>query len=66
MTFADIATLLVPLARPLPGAIPPQLNDQLSHRHLDLVIAGLRAVNGQPPSLSGPRVEHADLPAFRT
>lgn len=64
VSFADIATLLVRLARPLPGPIPPDLNDQLSHRHLDLLINGLRTAGGPAP-LSGPRLEHADLRALR-
>jgi AcrR family transcriptional regulator len=65
VTFADIGTLLVRLARPLPGRIPPELNDELSHRHLDLVVEGLRPVAGrQAPS--GPHLERADLHAMRT
>jgi AcrR family transcriptional regulator len=41
--FADLGTLLVRLSRPLPGSVPIGLNDQLAHRHLDLVLAGLRS-----------------------
>ncbi|MDX6303021.1 MAG: hypothetical protein QOF53_4235 [Nocardioidaceae bacterium] len=43
VTFADLGTLLVRLSRPLPGSVPIELNDQLAHRHLDLVLAGLRS-----------------------
>jgi AcrR family transcriptional regulator len=64
VTFADIATLLVRLARPLPGALPPEVNAQLSHRHLDLLINGLRSDLG-PGALSGPRLEIEDLRALR-
>jgi AcrR family transcriptional regulator len=43
VSFADIGTLLVRLSRPLPGPVPVALNDELAHRHLDLVLAGLRS-----------------------
>ena len=43
VSFGDIGTLLVRLSRPLPGPVPPELNDELAHRHLDLVLAGLRS-----------------------
>ncbi len=42
VTFGDIGLMLVRLARPLPGPFPPELNDRLAHRHLDLLIEGLR------------------------
>ena len=43
VTFADIGTMLVRLSRPLPGSVPLPTNDTLAHRHLDLVLAGLRS-----------------------
>src|SRR3954453_6400479 len=43
VTFADLGTLLVRLSRPLPGSVPVELNAQLAHRHLRLVLAGLRS-----------------------
>ncbi|MGH3358247.1 MAG: TetR/AcrR family transcriptional regulator [Nocardioidaceae bacterium] len=43
VTFADIGTLLVRLSRPLPGSVPADLDSELAHRHLDLVLAGLRS-----------------------
>jgi AcrR family transcriptional regulator len=43
VTFADIGTMLVRLSRPLPGSVPLPTNDKLAHRHLDLVLAGLRS-----------------------
>jgi AcrR family transcriptional regulator len=43
VTFADIGTMLVRLSRPLPGPVPLPTNDKLAHRHLDLVLAGLRS-----------------------
>jgi AcrR family transcriptional regulator len=42
VTFGDIGLMLVRLARPLSGPFPPELNDRLAHRHLDLLIEGLR------------------------
>jgi hypothetical protein len=42
VTFGDIGTLLVRLSRPLP-AVRADANDELAHRHLDLVLAGLRS-----------------------
>jgi AcrR family transcriptional regulator len=63
--FADIGTLLVRLARPLPGPIPAALDEQLAHRHLDLFVAGLRAVSAQRAPLEGPRLERSDLRALR-
>lgn len=43
VTFLDVGQLLVRLARPLPGPIPRDVNNQVAHRHLDLVLDGLRA-----------------------
>lgn len=43
VTFADIGALVVRLSRPLPGTLTRELNDQLGHRHLGLLINGLRA-----------------------
>jgi AcrR family transcriptional regulator len=60
VTFGDIGLMLVRLARPLPGPIPPTLNDELGHRHLDLLVAGLRAAGRDAP-LAGPALSHRDL-----
>lgn len=64
VTFADIGTLLVRLARPLPGGLPPEVNDQLAHRHLDLLVEGLRHRTTRQDA-SGPRMQRADLHAAR-
>jgi AcrR family transcriptional regulator len=64
VTFGDIGTLLVRLSRPLPGAIPPDVDVQLAHRHLDLLVEGLRAMPGRPVP-TGPGLERADLRSFR-
>ena len=63
VTFADIGLVLVRFSRPLPGPFPHGLDEQLAHRHLDLVIDGLRAVRqGTAPPLSGPALtlEHSE------
>ncbi|NUR06672.1 MAG: TetR/AcrR family transcriptional regulator [Nocardioidaceae bacterium] len=43
VSFGDVGTLLVRLSRPLPGPVPAEVDAELAHRHLDLVLAGLRA-----------------------
>jgi AcrR family transcriptional regulator len=61
VTSGDIGMLIARLSRPLPGGLPPQTNARLSHRHLDLVIDGLRAAARTPAPLSGPALDIADL-----
>jgi AcrR family transcriptional regulator len=41
VSFGDLGTLLVRLSRPLPG-VPAEVDNELAHRHLELVLAGLR------------------------
>jgi len=45
VAFGDVGTLLVRLSRPLPGSMPAEMEAGLAHRHLDLVLAGLRVVD---------------------
>lgn len=61
ITAADIGTIIVRLSRPLPGPFPADLNASLAHRHLDLMIGGLRARPGRPARISGPRMSLEDL-----
>lgn len=63
--FADIGTLIVRLSRPLPGAFPRELNDQLGHRHLDLLINGLRAKPDDSAVIEGPAMTLEELREFR-
>jgi AcrR family transcriptional regulator len=63
VAFGDIGLLLVRLSRPLPGSFSADLDAGLAHRHLDVVLDGLRAELSprSPGGLSGPRLELADL-----
>jgi AcrR family transcriptional regulator len=61
VTSGDIGMLTVRLSRPLPGGFPPEVNYRLSHRHLSLLIDGLRATARQPAELDGPALTLSDL-----
>jgi AcrR family transcriptional regulator len=61
VAFGDIGTLLVRLSRPLPGAFSKELNDSLAHRHLDLLINGLRAAGRADEQVEGPALTLGDL-----
>jgi AcrR family transcriptional regulator len=56
VSFGDIGTLLVRLSRPLTG-VAPDVDNQLAHRHLDLVLAGLRS----PSAVEGRGMSRDDL-----
>jgi AcrR family transcriptional regulator len=56
-TQADVGLLLVRLSRPLVG-LPAALQLPYAHRHLDLVLAGMRMAG---PPLSGPRLTLQEL-----
>jgi len=59
--FGDIGLLLVRLSRPLPGSFPRDVNDELAHRHLDVVLDGLRTSTGERASLPGPGLGYEDV-----
>ncbi len=61
VTFADIGLMLVRLSRPLPGPIPPELNARLAHRHLDLLVEGLRPGRHSREPIGGPSMSLQDL-----
>ena len=63
VTSGDIGMLVVRMTRPLPGPFPVELNSSLSHRHLDLLIDGLRPA-AREPVLSGPALTIEDLRDF--
>ena len=54
VTFGDIGLMLIRLSRPLPGAFPCA-DDSLAHRHLDIVLDGLRALRPTTPTPSPAR-----------
>jgi hypothetical protein len=62
VTFGDICMMILRLSRRLLGAFTRELNGQLAHRHLELVISALRATaDGRPAPLSGPAMTLEDL-----
>jgi AcrR family transcriptional regulator len=64
VTFADVGFLLVRLARPLPGSLPRDLGDRLAHRHLEVLLDGLRADCADPfRPLPGPMLTVEDVRA---
>lgn len=60
VTFADVGMMLVRLSRPLPGPLSMELNAQLGHRHLDLLVAGLHPT-AQHAEFTGPALSRSDL-----
>jgi AcrR family transcriptional regulator len=64
VTAGDIGMLIVRLSRPLPGGFPAETNHSLGHRHLDLLIDGLRSAARQPAQLGGPALTLTDLRQF--
>jgi AcrR family transcriptional regulator len=61
VTFGDIGLMLIRLSRPLPGGVSVKLNTQLAHRHLDLLINGLRPADAATAALGGPALTLHDL-----
>jgi hypothetical protein len=61
VTFGDIGLMLIRLSRPLPGRIAPELQSQLAHRHLNLLIGGLRPPSTPRGALGGPALSLQDL-----
>jgi AcrR family transcriptional regulator len=65
VTFGDIGLLVIRFSRPLPGRFPRDLNDRLAHRHVDLLIPGLRAIDTVDAEvLGGPALTLQDLRAL--
>ena len=65
MAFADIALLLIRMSRPLPGPISRVLDNDLAHRHLDLLLDGLLLNRAQAATpLPGPALTLRDLQAL--
>jgi AcrR family transcriptional regulator len=62
VTSADIGMLVVRMTRPLPGPIPAEMSNGLNHRHLALLVDGLRPASREPV-LPGPALNMGDLAA---
>jgi len=65
VTFGDIGLLVVRLSRPLPGRFTRELDNRLAHRHLDLLINGLRTTPDPAAVIEGPGLTLDDLQAMR-
>lgn len=66
ITFSDIGMLLVRLARPLPGGVDAEVNQELAHRHLDLLVEGLsRPADHRSNALGGPALSRDQLHELR-
>ena len=61
VAFGDIGLLLIRLSRPLPQGFGAELDNRLAHRHIDLVLAGLRGGAELQSPLSGPALSLGDL-----
>ena len=64
VTFGDIGLMIIRISRPLPGPFPRHVNDELAHRHLDLLVGGLATVSARAEKLSGPSLTLEDLRAL--
>lgn len=61
VTSADIGMLTVRISRPLAGGFSRETNTSLSHRHLDLLVDGLRPAAQPRAPLSGTAMTLDDL-----
>ncbi|HEY2957115.1 MAG TPA: TetR/AcrR family transcriptional regulator [Actinomycetota bacterium] len=57
----DVGLLLVRLTRPLPGPFPGEVEGRLTHRHLDLLLDGLRSTAYRGVPLPDPAMTFDDL-----
>jgi Transcriptional regulator SbtR-like, C-terminal domain len=57
----DIGTMLIRLSRPLQTPLPPELDRALAHRHLDVLLDGLRVPRYVQRTLAGPALTFDDL-----
>ena len=65
VTFGDVGTLLVRLSRPLPGGFTAEVDSDLAHRHLDLLVEGLRPSADRHAVTAGPALSRDELRAMR-
>jgi AcrR family transcriptional regulator len=67
VTFGDIGLVIMRLSRPLPGPFSAELDSELAHRQLDLLIDGLRADRrAAAASLTGPALSLDELRSLPT
>lgn len=59
--FGDIGLLIARLCQPLPVPFPHPVADELAHRHLSLLLDGLRAAGAATAPLPGPALTLGDL-----
>jgi AcrR family transcriptional regulator len=64
VTFGDIGLMIIRISRPLPGTFPRHVNEELAHRHLDLLVGGLATAEARADALSGPSLTLEDLRAM--
>jgi AcrR family transcriptional regulator len=64
VTFGDIGLVIMRLSSPLPGPFSPEMDSELAHRQLDLVIDGLRGDREVSPNLTGPALSLGELRAL--
>jgi AcrR family transcriptional regulator len=64
ITFGDVGTILVRFSRPLPGPLPSEVDSELAHRHLDLMLAGMRTGSSRHLP-GGTGLERSELRALR-
>lgn len=60
IAFGDIGLMLIRIARALPGPMDETTQRALAHRHIDLLLSGLRQTP-DPEPLSGPALDLPDL-----
>ena len=65
VAFGDIGLLIARLSQPLPGPFPRATADDLAHRHLALLLDGLRGDRDRPAeALPGPALALGELQAL--
>jgi AcrR family transcriptional regulator len=65
VTFGDVGLMIIRISRPLPGSFPRRVDEDLAHRHLDLLVGGLAAPGARADKLSGPSLTLEDLRAMQ-
>jgi hypothetical protein len=58
--------MIIRISRPLPGSFPRRVDEDLAHRHLDLLVGGLAAAGARAADkLGGPSLTLDDLRALQ-